>query len=231
MAIAAVCHRCLAGSGVGRSAVEDLRWTKQRFASCMCSTVSLGSSAACSHRGPTSSRSPPGKMLCSKGETAHEFFVIEDGTAKVVRDGQYLDELGPGDFFGEMGLLDERAAQRRRGRQDAAQAHGPERPGAQGPGARGSGVCAEAQPVGRAAAATGSSPCPDDRAEASRAGAPRRPGRSPPARRPRAIPRSGARSRGPGPSPAESARPALGRSGRTRAGGPRPRSRGRGRAR
>ena len=49
---------------------------------------------------------PPGKMLCSKGETAHQFFVIEDGTARVVRDGQYLDELGPGDFFGEMGLLD-----------------------------------------------------------------------------------------------------------------------------
>ena len=49
---------------------------------------------------------PPGKILCSKGESAHEFFVIEDGTARVVRDGQYLDELGPGDFFGEMGLLD-----------------------------------------------------------------------------------------------------------------------------
>ena len=48
----------------------------------------------------------PGKMLCSRGETAHQFFVIEDGTARVVRDGQYLDELGPGDFFGEMGLLD-----------------------------------------------------------------------------------------------------------------------------
>ena len=48
----------------------------------------------------------PGKMLCTKGETAHQFFVIEDGTAKVVRDGQYLDELGPGDFFGEMGLLE-----------------------------------------------------------------------------------------------------------------------------
>jgi CRP-like cAMP-binding protein len=48
----------------------------------------------------------PGKKLCSTGETAHQFFVIEDGTAKVVRDGQYLDELGPGDFFGEMGLLD-----------------------------------------------------------------------------------------------------------------------------
>ena len=49
---------------------------------------------------------PPGKVLCCKGKTADEFFVIEEGTAKVVRDGQYLDELGPGDFFGEMGVLE-----------------------------------------------------------------------------------------------------------------------------
>ena len=49
---------------------------------------------------------PAGKVLCGKGATAHEFFVIESGTARVVRDGQYLDQLGPGDFFGEMGLLD-----------------------------------------------------------------------------------------------------------------------------
>jgi CRP/FNR family cyclic AMP-dependent transcriptional regulator len=49
----------------------------------------------------------PGKVLCCKGRTAHEFFVIEDGTARVVRDGQYLEELGPGDFFGEMGLLED----------------------------------------------------------------------------------------------------------------------------
>ena len=48
----------------------------------------------------------PGKVLCCQGKTSDEFFVIEKGTAKVVRDGQYLDELGPGDFFGEMGLLD-----------------------------------------------------------------------------------------------------------------------------
>ena len=41
---------------------------------------------------------PPGKVLCSKGATAHEFFVIEDGTARVVRDGQFLDVLGPGDY-------------------------------------------------------------------------------------------------------------------------------------
>ena len=49
---------------------------------------------------------PPGKVLCCRGKRADEFFVIEEGTARVVRDGQYLDELGPGDFFGEMGLLD-----------------------------------------------------------------------------------------------------------------------------
>ena len=50
---------------------------------------------------------PPGKVLCCQGKPSDEFFVIEEGTAKVVRDGQYLDELGPGDFFGEMGLLDD----------------------------------------------------------------------------------------------------------------------------
>ena len=47
---------------------------------------------------------PAGRLLCGKGRSAHEFFVIEEGTARVVSDGQYLDELGPGDFFGEMGL-------------------------------------------------------------------------------------------------------------------------------
>jgi CRP-like cAMP-binding protein len=49
----------------------------------------------------------PGTVLCGKGRTAHEFFVIEDGTARVVRDGQFLNELGPGEFFGEMGLIDD----------------------------------------------------------------------------------------------------------------------------
>jgi CRP-like cAMP-binding protein len=49
----------------------------------------------------------PGKLVCRQGETANELYVIEEGTAKVVRDEQYLDELGPGDFFGEMGLFDD----------------------------------------------------------------------------------------------------------------------------
>jgi CRP-like cAMP-binding protein len=49
----------------------------------------------------------PGKHVCRKGESATELYVIEKGTAKVVRDEQYLDELGPGDFFGEMGVLED----------------------------------------------------------------------------------------------------------------------------
>jgi CRP-like cAMP-binding protein len=47
----------------------------------------------------------PGTHVCREGESAYEFFAIIEGTAKVVRSGQYLNELGPGDFFGEMGLL------------------------------------------------------------------------------------------------------------------------------
>jgi CRP-like cAMP-binding protein len=49
----------------------------------------------------------PGELVCRKGDIANELYVIEEGTAKVVRDEQYLDELGPGDFFGEMGVVDD----------------------------------------------------------------------------------------------------------------------------
>ena len=47
-----------------------------------------------------------GQRLASEGEFAHEFFVIEDGKAEVVQDGGSIAELGPGDFFGEIGLLE-----------------------------------------------------------------------------------------------------------------------------
>ena len=50
---------------------------------------------------------PAGKVLAREGEIGHEFFVIQDGTAEVTRDGQRVGELGPGDFFGEMALLGE----------------------------------------------------------------------------------------------------------------------------
>jgi len=40
-----------------------------------------------------------------QGEFAYEFFVIVDGTAEVMRDGERIAELGAGDFLGEMGII------------------------------------------------------------------------------------------------------------------------------
>jgi CRP/FNR family transcriptional regulator, cyclic AMP receptor protein len=46
-----------------------------------------------------------GTELTKQGEYAREFFIILDGAAEVVRDGERVATLGPGDFFGEVGLL------------------------------------------------------------------------------------------------------------------------------
>ena len=45
-----------------------------------------------------------GKHLVDEGRFAYEFFVIKEGSAAVTRGGRTLNELGPGDFFGELGL-------------------------------------------------------------------------------------------------------------------------------
>ncbi|HLA93028.1 MAG TPA: cyclic nucleotide-binding domain-containing protein [Actinomycetota bacterium] len=50
---------------------------------------------------------PAGKPLISQGNFPHEFMVLESGTAEVTHDGEHLADLGPGDFFGEMALLEE----------------------------------------------------------------------------------------------------------------------------
>ena len=47
-----------------------------------------------------------GRDLCREGAAGGEFFVILSGTAEVRRQGRHLRELGPGDFFGEIALLD-----------------------------------------------------------------------------------------------------------------------------
>jgi CRP/FNR family cyclic AMP-dependent transcriptional regulator len=49
---------------------------------------------------------PAGKPLMSEGNWAHEFFVIESGTASVDHGDTHVADLGPGDFFGEMALLE-----------------------------------------------------------------------------------------------------------------------------
>lgn len=50
---------------------------------------------------------PAGKVLAREGEFGDEFFVIDSGTAEVTKAGERIAELGPGDFFGEMALLEE----------------------------------------------------------------------------------------------------------------------------
>ena len=49
---------------------------------------------------------PAGTEIASQGRFAHEFFVIEDGAAVVTHDGNTIAELGAGDFFGEIGLIE-----------------------------------------------------------------------------------------------------------------------------
>ena len=49
---------------------------------------------------------PAGKKLAEEGQFAYEFFVIEQGTAEVTKDGRVLAQLGPEDFFGEIGLVE-----------------------------------------------------------------------------------------------------------------------------
>jgi CRP-like cAMP-binding protein len=48
---------------------------------------------------------PDGEFLVQQGDLPYELFVIEDGTAEVVHDGQRVADLGPGDVVGEMGVL------------------------------------------------------------------------------------------------------------------------------
>jgi CRP-like cAMP-binding protein len=50
---------------------------------------------------------PEGNVVIEEGSYSHELFAIEEGTAEVTRDGEHIADLGPGDIFGEAGMLDE----------------------------------------------------------------------------------------------------------------------------
>ena len=48
-----------------------------------------------------------GTEVVSEGGFSRELLAIEDGTAEVTRDGEHVADLGPGDVFGEAGMLDD----------------------------------------------------------------------------------------------------------------------------
>lgn len=47
-----------------------------------------------------------GRVLVEQGRLGHEFFLILDGKASVRRNNRKIADLGPGQYFGELSLLD-----------------------------------------------------------------------------------------------------------------------------
>jgi CRP/FNR family cyclic AMP-dependent transcriptional regulator len=49
---------------------------------------------------------PSGKVLVTEGSTGHEFYLILEGQAAVRHGDRRVAMLGPGQYFGELALLD-----------------------------------------------------------------------------------------------------------------------------
>jgi len=49
---------------------------------------------------------PAGRTIARQGDVANGLFLVETGTVRVVRDGRTIATLGPGEWFGELAVLD-----------------------------------------------------------------------------------------------------------------------------
>ena len=49
---------------------------------------------------------PADRVIAREGEIGTGFFIVVDGRVKVVRSGTTVARLGPGEFFGELSVLD-----------------------------------------------------------------------------------------------------------------------------
>jgi CRP/FNR family cyclic AMP-dependent transcriptional regulator len=48
-----------------------------------------------------------GDVVVEEGGFSRELLAIEDGTAEVTRGGEHIADLGPGDIFGEAGMVED----------------------------------------------------------------------------------------------------------------------------
>jgi len=49
---------------------------------------------------------PAERVIARQGEIGTGFFIVVSGRVRVVRDGVAVADLGPGEFFGELSILD-----------------------------------------------------------------------------------------------------------------------------
>lgn len=49
----------------------------------------------------------PGQYIVRQGQVGTGFYLLASGRARVTRGGEALARLGPGDFFGELSVLDQ----------------------------------------------------------------------------------------------------------------------------
>ena len=49
---------------------------------------------------------PEDKVIIQEGGYSNDFYAIDEGTVRVERAGEGIAELGPGDVFGEQGILE-----------------------------------------------------------------------------------------------------------------------------
>jgi CRP-like cAMP-binding protein len=49
---------------------------------------------------------PEGTVLARQGQRGNEFMIVLDGTASITRDGKEVATVGPGDYMGEISIID-----------------------------------------------------------------------------------------------------------------------------